>query len=343
MKLQFRQAGVNLPELMVAILLGSIISAAVLAMYLSTSRNFRQDERYALMQENGRYALKTLAEDLTMTDFWGKMTANDAISTALAPTGNCAAGTPAGNDGIGLFDGATALLYNNKHVGGTAVFPAAWPCNEISGVQLANTPILAIKRVQGVPETSPVDQLVRLRTNGTVGSFINDNSAPAGDDSDWRYMPRIYFIRDFFETAGDGIPALCRMDLFLTNMGTLTSMGPGTPPAGPPTGSADTVSCIAEGIEDFHVQFGIDTDADGVANQYLSSPTLAQIEGVVSARIFVLARASDADPGHTDAKTFNLGDVNLTQADLTGTNFYRRVFSTTVMMRNPVNLNLLNN
>ena len=53
-----------------------------------------------------------------------------------------------------------------------------------------------------------------------------------------------------------------------------------------PNGTADTVTCLAEGIEDFHVQFGIDTDADGYANQYVSSPTLAQIEGVVSARVY---------------------------------------------------------
>lgn len=339
MKKNFRQAGLTLVELMVAILLGAIVSAAVLAMYLSTSRNFRQDERYALMQENGRYALKVLAEDLAMTDFWGRMTATDAMTTTLAPTGNCGAGTPAGNDGIGLFDGESALLYNNKHAGGTAQFPATWPCSEITAVQRANTPILVIKRVQGVQLSSAPDNFtVRLTTNGTAGAFINDTTWPpaAPYDSDWLYMPRIYFIRDFFRTAGDGIPALCRMEL----VGSPLSMGQvGNFPAGTP----DTASCLAEGIEDFHVQFGIDTDADGIANQYLSSPTAAQIEGVVSARIYVLARASDADPAHTDAKTFALGDVNLTQADLTGTNFYRRVFSTTVMLRNPVNLNLLNN
>lgn len=340
MKFKLRQAGLTLPELMVAILLGTIITTAVLAMYLSTSRNFRQDERYALMQENGRYALKVLAEDLTMTDFWGRMTATDAFTTTLVPTGSCGTGTPGGGDGIDLFNGDTALLYNNKHVGGTAQFPATWPCTQITAVQRANTPILAIKRVQGLElSAAPANFTVRLSTNGVSGSFINDTTwPPAGgvDYSDWLYMPRIYFIRDFFQTAGDGIPALCRMEL----VGTPLSMGQVT---NFPAGTADAVTCLAEGIEDFHVQFGIDTDADGIANQYVSSPTLAQIEGVVSARIYVLARASDPDPSHTDAKSFALGDVNLTQADLTGTNFYRRLFSTTVMLRNPVNLNLLNN
>ena len=175
MTFKLRQAGLTLPELMVAILLGTIITSAVLGMYLSTSRNFRQDERYALMQENGRYALKTLAEDLGMTDFWGRMTATDAFTTVLAPTGNCGTGTPAAGTGIDLFNGDTALLYNNLHVGGTPQFPATWPCTQITAVQRPNTPVLAIKRVQGVElAAAPANLTVRLSTNGTSGAFIND-------------------------------------------------------------------------------------------------------------------------------------------------------------------------
>jgi type IV pilus assembly protein PilW len=339
MKLKLRQAGLTLPELMVAILLSTIVTSALLAMYLSTSRNFSQNERYALMQENGRYALKVLADDLIMADFWGRMTATDASTTTLAPTGNCGTGTPGGGDGIDLFNGDTALLYNNKHVGGTAQLPAAWPCTEITAVQRVNTPILAVKRVQGVQLSSaPVNNTVRLRTNGVAGSFIDDTSwppAPAGF-FDWLYMPRIYFIRDFLDTVGDGIPSLCRMEL----VGNPLSMGQVT---NFPDGTADSINCLAEGIEDFHIQFGIDTDSDGIANQYLSSPTLVELEGAVAARIYVLARALEPDPFYTDTKNFALGDVNLAQADLGGTNFYRRVFSTTVMLRNSVNLNLLNN
>ncbi len=342
MKFKLRQAGLTLPELMVAILLGTIITSAVLGMYLSTSRNFRQDERYALMQENGRYALKALAEDLTMVDFWGRLTAIDAATTALVPTGSCATGTIAGNDGIDLFDGTTALIYNNNHTGGTPLFPATWPCTQLTANQRGNTGTLVIKRVAGVSGGLPAGAVVHLRTNGLGGGTFENTGAAVAPAADWRYLPRIYFIRNFFQAPGDGIPALCRMDLLGEDTSSTVAIAMGTP-TNFPEGNADTAYCLAEGIEDFHIQFGIDTDADGIANQYVSSPTLAQIEGVVSARIYVLSRASDPDPSHTDSKTFTLGDVNLTQADLTGTNFYRRVFSTTVMLRNPVNLNLLNN
>jgi type IV pilus assembly protein PilW len=332
--------------MMVAVLLGIIVTGAVIGMYLSTSRNFSQDERYALMQENGRYALRILAEDLSMVDFWGKMIALDAIFGATAPTGDCATGTPTGGDGIDLLSdtsATTALLYNNNHAGGTSHFTPKAGCTAILDNQQANTDVLVVKRVEGVPETAQVDGVVYVRTNGVDGSYVDDadaggptNMPPAGF-SDWRYMPRIYFVRDFFETAGDGIPSLCRLDLIDDTgpaMGKLTS---------PPNGTANTdANCIAEGIEDFHIQFGIDTDFDGVANQYKSSPTLAEMEAVVSARIFVLARSSNADPAHTDSKVFTLGDATVpADGNPFSDQFYRRVFSTTVMVRNTVNLNLL--
>lgn len=336
-----KQGGLSLPELMVAILLGTIVTTAVIGMYLSTSRNFSQDERYALMQENGRYAIRVLAEDLTMADFWGKVTAPDNIknTAGLTVSGNCGAGTPAGGDGIDMLGNQTAanraLLYNNNHTGGTSHFT---PCSEISSVQRAATDLLVVKRVKGMSETGLSSGVLRLRVSGANGELANTGTPGAGE-TDWVYMPRIYFIRTYWETPGDGIPSLCRMDAVNDSgpaMGKLDNPDDGS-------GTADDVNCIAEGIEDLHIQFGIDTDNDGVANQYKSSPSLAEMEQAVSARVFVLARTSARDPYFEDSKSFTLGDVSLIQGDLTGVNYYRRVFTTTVMLRNLVNLNLLNN
>lgn len=332
-----KQRGLSLPELMVAILLGTIVTTAVIGMYLSTSRNFSQDERYALMQENGRYAMRILAEDLAMAAFWGKVTAPDSIrnTAGLTTSGSCAADTPPnGIDLLGNLTAATtALLYNNNHTGGTSHFA---PCTAITDDQRPGTDLLVVKRVKGMSETGLSAGVVRVRVSGAAGEIVNTGT-PGADETDWVYMPRIYFIRNYFDTPGDGIPSLCRMDVIAGQaMGKLDNPDDAS-------GAADDVNCIAEGIEDMHIQFGIDTDFDGIANQYKSSPTLAEMEAAVSARVYLLARTSSRDPYFEDTKTFNLGDVTLTQADLTGINYYRRVFTTTVMLRNLVNLNLLNN
>ena len=96
----------------------------------------------------------------------------------------------------------------------------------------------------------------------------------------------------------------------------------------------DTVpaDCLAEGVEQIHVEFGIDTDNDGVANQYLSDITAAQADTTVSARVFMLVRSS-LDLDYTNDKTYNLG--HLAAIGPFNDNYYRRVYSTTVALRNP--------
>jgi type IV pilus assembly protein PilW len=85
-----RQRGLTLIELMLGVTLGFLVSGVVLSLYINTSRSLAQNERYAWMQENARFSLKTLSEDLSMADFWGQVIATDVISTNVTPpVGDC--------------------------------------------------------------------------------------------------------------------------------------------------------------------------------------------------------------------------------------------------------------
>ena len=329
------ERGLTLVELMVAVTIGLLISAAVLGVYVNSVRSLSQDERYARMQENGRYALRLLAEDLMMADFWGQMTSTDTVTTTLTiPTGDCA-------EDIGMFTADTAIMFNNYH----DVSTHFTPCSTLTDDQEPGTDVVVVKRTEGAAtsetfvDVNDVDGdsdtaetlttggsdlstgVVYLRTNGTNGEFIDDASSantPALDEGDWEYVPRVYYVRDHYESPGDATPALCRLDISATGL--------------------DTPLCVAEGIEDLHLQFGIDSDADGVANRYAADPTLAEMENVVTVRIYLLARSTDVDPSYTDTKTYLLGDVAVAAAN---DGFYRTVFSTTVSLRNTVNRSLI--
>jgi type IV pilus assembly protein PilW len=324
------QRGLTLIELMLGVTLGFLVSGIVLSLYINTSRSLAQNERYAWMQENARFALKALSEDLTMADFWGRMIATDVIGTNVtSPTGDC------GVD-IDIFNGNTATLVNNYHVS-----PASTqftPCAALTTDLRPNTDLLALKRVEGSSTASTFidaadidgdsdtteiltlgasdlsNGVVYLRSTGSAGTFIDDASPsnpPGTGQSDWRYMPRIYFVRNYYETAGDQIPALCRLAI----------SGAGL----------TTTECIAEGIEDFHIQFGIDTDKNTVANIYTSTPTLGEMENAVSARVYLLARSINADRHFTNNTQYVLGDAIVPAAN---DGFYRRVYSTTISLRN---------
>jgi type IV pilus assembly protein PilW len=331
------QRGLTLIELMLAVTLGLLVSTVVLSLYINTSRSLAQNERYAWMQENARFALKALSEDLTMADFWGRVIATDVIGTNVTPpTGDC------GED-IDIYDAGAAIMVNNYHVSPASTHFS--PCADLTDDQRANTDFLALKRVEGSSTASTfIDAAdidgdsntteiltlgasdlssgdVYLRSTASTGTFIDDASSsnpPGTGQTDWRYTPRIYFVRDHYETAGDQIPALCRLVISGTGLA--------------------TTECIAEGIEDFHVQFGVDTDGDAIANLYTSTPTLSELENAVSARLYLLARSIDADPHFTNDTQYVLGDATVAAAS---DGFYRRVYSTTVSLRNSASRSLM--
>lgn len=331
------QRGFTLVELMLAVTLGLLVSAIVLTLYINTSRSLAQNERYAWMQENARFSLKIISEDLSMADFWGQIIATDVIaSNVTSPAGDCGIS-------IDVFNGDTAILANNYHA--SPAWTQFTPCAALTSNMRPNTDMLAVKRVEGSSTASTfvdvadvdkdsntteiltvgasdlVDGTVYLRSTGSAGTFVDDansGNAPGTGQTDWRYLPRIYFIRNHYETLGDGIPSLCRLTMDeeeLTNM-----------------------ECIAEGIEDFHIQYGIDTDRNGVANVYTSTPTLVEMENAVSARVYLLARSIDTDPHFTNDTQYVLGDAVVPAAN---DGFYRRVYSTTIALRNTMARSLM--
>ena len=62
-----------------------------------------------------------------------------------------------------------------------------------------------------------------------------------------------------------------------------------------------------EGVEDLQFEFGIDTDADGVPNQYKSAPTGAEMKHAVMAKIHILLRSVSMIPGYDDKNLIHWG------------------------------------
>jgi len=99
-----------------------------------------------------------------------------------------------------------------------------------------------------------------------------------------------------------------------------------------------TTECLATGIENLQMEYGIDTTSDGQPNVFLSNPTQAQIQDVVSARILILARTTEIDTRYTNAKTFSISNSpDYAPAD----SFHRRVFSTSVSIQNIRSMNMM--
>src|SRR5687767_120670 len=87
----WRQAGLSLVELMVAMTISLVILAALVALFTNTSRSNREFARANGMIESGRLAIQVLEADILHAGYWGTYVAgfDDQTATGVpldAPT-----------------------------------------------------------------------------------------------------------------------------------------------------------------------------------------------------------------------------------------------------------------
>ncbi|TDU32072.1 prepilin-type N-terminal cleavage/methylation domain-containing protein [Panacagrimonas perspica] len=366
-----RQSGFTLIELLVSTTLGLLLLAGIATLFVSTNRSYRENDLIAGMQDQARFAMATISRDLTMAGYWGGMlgtgnlipnfenTSTDDDDTSavqgLLPAQDC--GPP---DIAWSFLVSSAVEFRNQD--SATPITSQWRC---LGNVRAGTDALAIRHVAGQTTASMAlgESAVTLRpyhfylqTNGTAGTMIrwgnkatdNPTAQPLAPNSFQRYYPRIYFVRDFSLTPGDGVPALCRKELcpsgyVADSNPELASCGAGA------AGAAGFYSeCIAEGVEDLQVVWGLDdpSDNDDIVDRYTATPTPDEVKTQArSVQIHLLVRSRRSDASYLDEKTYRLADkepfIPSAVADAAGTpatqqtrHFFRRAYSTTVQLRN---------
>ena len=326
-KLSNLQSGFTIVELMIAMLLSVILGAAVVTVFVNNSYSFGQDDNIARMQDDARHALREIAYDIGMAGHYAEL----HLPAEVTPDATLAIGADCGpaaevnwmyrtvEAGTGNSLSITAI--DNASAADVVAAHSCFGATEI----VAGTDVVAIKRVVGGDTAAPTNGNVYLRTNGTEGLLyaapmpVAPTIVVAPPQSDWAYRPSIYYIRQFAATPGDGIPTLCRKVL-------------GTAAAGMAT------QCLATGIENLQIEYGIDTSSDGKPNTYLTNPTFADLQGAVTARIFLVARTTELDTRYTNNKTYSVSNSpNFTPGD----SFHRRVFSTSVAIQNIRSINIM--
>ncbi len=314
-------------ELMIGMLLSVILGGAIVTVFVNNSHSFKQDDNILGMQDDARYALRQIAFDISMAGHYADLVIPSVVTqdAALVIGTDCG---PAGQPNW-MYQTVDAVTADSLSI--TAIDNAtatqAWAAHScfVGDELLAGTDVVSIKRVVGGGDAALRAGGIYLRTNGTVGLLYREPlvtpptivvTPPLGD---WEFRPSIYYIRRYANMPDDGIPTLCRK--------VLAGAGPGM-----------TTECIATGIENLQVEYGIDTSSDGQPNVFIPNPTLAQVQDVVSARIFLLARTADIDTRYTNTKTFAISNSPAYTPD---DSFHRRVFSTSVAIQNIRSMNMM--
>ncbi len=315
--------GLSLVELLVSIVLGLLLTTGIVTVYLESKSNYIVEEEMARLQENGRYALNYLKRELTLAGFYSGNLDAETLPAAAIGGSDCASGNWALDasepvDLINDFDGSSL----------DTILSTTWTCLVGSDIE-DDTDILAVKRSAGeatlkdgefstgVTAAEDAQWYLRLENFGDiinwvyVGDGLNFPSGiGAGSQVDyWEMYASIFYIQKF-SASGDAVPTLCVVRL---------------------VGDSMSPECLVEGIEDMQVEFGIDTNGDGVADRYKDAPLPAELRTAVVARVYLLLRSLGEVTGYTNSKTYQLGQKAVSAKD---DGYLRRVFSTTVQMRN---------
>ena len=273
--------GFGLIELMVSIVIALVIIAALVAMFLGTSRNNREMATTSSMIENGRFAIQILESDVVHAGFWGTYVPQFDDVTADGVPGDVPAGVPdpcleynAANwiDAyIAELLGIPVQAYDSGQVdagdvcaevldpGGTGA-PNMSPDSDLLVVRHAQMCVPgdggceadAAGQVYMQASLCPDDaaQYVFGQTGTATFDLRRMNCGvvtnPANLTGKRKFISNLYFVRTV-----DGVPTLMRSTFTLP-------AGGGTPAHQPPV-------ALVEGIDAFRVEFGVD-DVSGTGD-----------------------------------------------------------------------------
>ncbi len=347
--------GFSLVELLISLTIGSVLIAGAVYIYSQSRRSATVSDTQARLQENGRYALSILEPDIQLAGYYGFSNKPDDFkfisggSTTSSITAAKMQKASTALTGVGTTNGCG----NNYAVNLIATIEGAnntygLGCAALGGGALLNADTLTIRRATNAPANgigaatpnrlqllvsrlSPSNQYVFADGTLPTTPALKANLVQVRD-----LIVRTYYVsRDSTDPAAAGLPAL--------RVKALTD-GPSFADA------ADTE--VMRGVEDFQVQFGIDTGdydgiggidagrdtnsdgipdvANGIATRYVNADALPVGFQVVSVRVWILLRAETAEQGFVNNRAYVYADRNFTPND----GFRRVLMSRTIQLRN---------
>lgn len=308
-----RTTGLTLVELMIAMVLGLLVLSSVLGVFVASSSSVSRTGQYNQLQESARLALRLMREEIAQAGFWGELT-GDSLNL-----GSVQVMAAVGNDCVGEGDNNGSMPAQRGH------FRFLWAYKQTASPRMAcsqealdGSHVLQIKRAVGpAQEVATLDSnRYYLLANASRGVLFAGNTLPTPvltQGRYWEFQHRVFYV----ERRDDGMPVLKWRQLYV-NGGMVEEE-------------------LVEGVETLQLRLGVDSTGDGSVDSYLLPAALsqAQWEGaltLVSVSLFLVIRGAEADHLARQTLTLTLPEGTLSFDD----GIPRRLFSATVMLRNPV-------
>ena len=360
------QRGLTLIELMVSVTIMLIVLAALIALFLNVNGTQREMVKVNRQIEGGRLSVFVLENEVAHAGFWENyMPEFDDLTVSAVPTKVPTGVAPDPCLAYSLVNWTDDYKRSLLDIPVQAYDAVPASCAALLTNKKANTDILVVRHAEtciaGMPNCE-ADGLGKLYfqssfcgtqkpadfdlTTAGFATILAKNCTAVAPKR--KFISDIYYVRDYAETVGDGIPTLARSRFDLSATG--LAQQPPVP--------------LIEGIEGFRVELGLDTlGKTGAAVNYAqaiawadsavrSTPTnrgdgspdgafvhcstalpctADQLINVTSLKLYVVARSLETSPGFTDARTYNLGSATLGPFN---DNYKRHAFTTAVRLTN---------
>ena len=321
------QTGFTLVELMVALLIGLLVSGAAVLIVINAMGQMRNTQSFAELIDNGRVVLAMMGNDLTHSGFMGDMSGQALVLGSNITLENISVGNDCSGDGLNNSTVPNAVAATFRTIWGETVSSAStMGCIDDAVV---GTDLIQVKRFIGrnvTDNTALYANRVFAVSNATGMVLFNSNDGlnaaePPGAFY-FEYQHRVYYIRNV-SRYNQAFPVLMRMTLRAS-------------------GSAESMvqEEIAEGVQDIRILYGIDDDGNAAADRYVTAAQVSDDEWdnidptrIVSVQLALLMRAIDPDQKFqaTNAITYNYAGESYSAPD---DGIRRKVLSTTFSLRN---------
>lgn len=361
---QQRSAGFSLVELMVALVLGLVIMAGVLRVFLGISQSVRTETSISRLQENARFALEKLSVDVRQAGFTGCVPAVNVLldttaagyspalydlsralsgweytgtgpGTTFSSTSLVAAGVP-----LDKWDDASGadldLSFKDQVVPGSDVLIVRHAGQLLDLVASGATPVNAAN--VNLTTASGVEPGTIVLISDCVGSdlFQNRSAATAHNlNRGTGGVPgNVTPASKNFSHEYNGAVQIYRFSISAYYIGVGASGEPALFRRTYPLGGAGVTDELLDGVETMQIRYGEDTDGNRIADVYRTANTVGDWARVVSVKLGLLLRQRDEGRGESDTANYAVGGMTFNPLDVR--NVRRRTMNWTITLRNRV-------
>lgn len=352
-----QQLGVSMVELMVAMVLGLIITAGVIQIFTGNSQAYRFHEALSRIQENGRYALDELTRDIRMAGYLG-------CSSQAANIANLLASTPADFDPLLGIQGWEAdgtspgdVLAPNYSAAAVPTGGGSWSTNggatlpaldavaagDIIRVWRGDESVPTITSITPSPGTSTVVRITQnhdfqpldllMLSDCRSADWVQACSvAPNGSETDLTISsgcsPGNIVPHEIATAIGGEVSRI------MGNIYYISRESANTPPALyrsrlTTAAAAGVGEPLVEGVESLQILYGVDLTGNRRIDEYRTADDVPNWRSVVAVRVSLLLVSTEDNLVEAPQSVF-FNAAQQTPADRR----LRQVMTTTIALRN---------